>query len=322
MALWIGFWALGLIWGSSFLLIKIGVQDFTPLQLIAIRIGLAAIAMLLSLRLTGQHFPKDRHSRLGIVIVGLFNTAIPFFLITWGEQSIPSGVATVLNATVPLFSLIIAHFALSDEKITGFKVLGLASGFIGIVILASRNLGEEGLGGSFAGQLAVLVAALCYAGATVYMRRNLRHLKPMVVSGGALLTASVATLSAALLIDGAPVLGDISAQSGVAVLVLGLLNTYVAYLIFYWIIDRWGATRATLVTYVMPPVGLTLGAIFLGEVVDVRLVVGAVLIVAGVALVNLRLRRGAASRPRPSRPAKGALPGAMPRSGPGGEMNA
>ena len=294
MAVWAGFWTLGLIWGSSFLLIKVGVQDFTPLQLIAIRIGTAAIAMLITLRLTGLHFPKDRHSRLGIVVVGLFNTAIPFFLITWGEQSIPSGLATVLNATVPLFSLIIAHFALADEKITGLKVLGLASGFIGIVILASRNLGEEGLGGSLAGQVAILVASLCYAGATVFMRRNLRHLKPMVVSSGALLTASIATLSAALLIDGLPNLGSVSPQGGASVLVLGLMNTYVAYLIFYWIIDRWGATRATLVTYVMPPVGLTLGAIFLSEVVDARLVIGAVMIVAGVALVNLRLKRRAA----------------------------
>ena len=152
------------------------------------------------------------------------------------------------------------------------------------------------------------------------MRRNLRHLKPMVVSGGALLTASIATLSAALLIDGAPVLGNISAQSGVAVLVLGLLNTYVAYLIFYWIIDRWGATRATLVTYVMPPVGLTLGAIFLGEVVDLS---------AGRRRGVDRGGRGAGQSAPQARGGPGAgrrggrtLPGAMPRSGPGGEMNA
>ncbi|MBN1965979.1 MAG: DMT family transporter, partial [Anaerolineae bacterium] len=144
MAIWAGFLTLGAIWGSSFLLIKIGVAEFTPLQLVAVRVGVAALAMLLTLFLTGRRFPQDWASRGKLMIVGLFNTAIPFFLITWGEQSIDSGLATVLNATVPLFSLVIAHFALSDERITSLKVVGLTSGFIGVMLLASRNGGEAG----------------------------------------------------------------------------------------------------------------------------------------------------------------------------------
>ncbi len=291
MAQWAGFGVLGLIWGSSFLLIKIGVGVFTPLQLVALRVSLAAIAMLITLRLTGQHFPADRRSRLGLIVVGLVNTAIPFFLITWGEQSIPSGLATVLNATTPLFSLAIAHFALTDERITPLKVLGLVSGFGGIVVLASRSLGEEGLGGSLTGQLAVLAASACYATATVYVRRYLRHLKPMVVASGALLTATCIMVPASLLVDGLPAPAGLTAGPVVAILILGLLNTYIAYLIYYWLLDRWGATRTTLVTYLMPPVGLALGAIFLSEVVDARLILGAALIVAGVALVNLRFER-------------------------------
>lgn len=290
MAVWAGFWALGLIWGSSFLLIKLAVAELTPLQLVAIRVGTAAIAMLLTLRLTRQHFPSDWRSRRDLIIVGLFNTAVPFLLITWGEQSIDSGLATVLNATVPLFSLVIAHFALADERITGMKLLGLLSGFIGVVVLASRSVGSAEAANPLAGQLAVLGASLCYAGTTVFVRRNLRHLKPMVVSGGALLSATMVVAVAALLVDGVPVLGDISSTTLNAVLTLGLLNTYVAYLLFYWIIDRWGATRATLVTYLMPPVGLALGVIFLDELLDARLVAGTVLIGAGVALVNWRKR--------------------------------
>lgn len=188
MAVWAGFLTLGLIWGSSFLLIKVGVAELTPLQLVGLRIGTAAVAMLLTLYLTGHRFPRDRASVGGLVVAGLFNTAVPFFLITWGEQSIASGLATVLNATVPLFSLVIAHFALQDERITGMKVLGLVSGFVGIIVLASRSLGQEEVTGSLAGQGAVLLAALCYAGTTVFVRRNLRHLQPLVVSSGALLT--------------------------------------------------------------------------------------------------------------------------------------
>ena len=288
MAVWAGFFALGLIWGSSFLLIKLGVAELTPLQLVAIRVGTAAVAMLLTLALSRQHFPKDWRSRLGLLVVGIFNTAVPFFLITWGEQSIDSGLATVLNATVPLFSLVIAHFALADERITGLKVLGLLSGFAGVVLLASRSVGAGDATNPIAGQLAVLVAAMCYAGATVFVRRNLRHLRPMVVSSGALLTSSVIMVIAALLVDGMPDFAGLSGGTTAAVLTLGLLNTYVAYPLFYWIIDRWGATRATLVTYLMPPVGLALGVIFLDEVLDARLVIGAVLIAGGVALVNRR----------------------------------
>lgn len=293
MAVWVGFWALGVIWGSSFLLIKVGVAELTPLQLVAMRVGTAAIAMLLTLRLTRQHFPKDWRSRRDLIIVGLVNTTIPFFLITWGEQSIDSGLATVLNATVPLFSLVIAHFALQDERITGMKLLGLLSGFVGVVVLASRSLGSMEAASPLAGQLAVLGASMCYAWATVYVRRNLRHLKPMVVSSGALLTAAVVTLVVTLVVDGVPTLGDISTSTLGAVLTLGLVNTYIAYLLFYWIIDRWGATRATLVTYVMPPVGLGLGVMFLGEQLDAYLILGSVLIGAGVALVNWRTRSAA-----------------------------
>ncbi len=119
VAVWAAFWTLGLIWGSSFLLIKFGVAELTPLQLVAFRVGTAALAMALTLRLTGRHFPTDLRSRLGLIVVGMFNTAIPFLLITWGEQSIDSGLATVLNATVPLFSLVIAHFAYKTNASPG-----------------------------------------------------------------------------------------------------------------------------------------------------------------------------------------------------------
>ncbi len=289
MALWAGFVALGTIWGSSFLLIKIGVTEFTPFQLVAIRVSVAAVAMLLSLRATGQHIPQDRASRGKLFIVGLFNTAIPFVLITWGERSIDSGLATVLNATVPLFSLVIAHFALRDERITLWKIAGLLSGFVGVVVLASRSLGDP-QSNSIGGQLAILAASMCYAGVAVFIRLQLRHLRPMVVSGGALVSASMLTLVGALVFEGVPQFGRIPDNVTLAVLVLGLLNTYIAYLLYYWLIDSWGATRATLVTYLMPPVGLTLGVIFLDEQLDLRLVIGAVLIVVGVAIVNLRRR--------------------------------
>lgn len=292
MGVWAAFWVLGLIWGSSFLLIKIGLGAFTPLQLVALRVGMAAVAMLLTLGAMRYRFPTDSKSRLGLLFVGIFNTAVPFFLITWGEQTIDSGLATVLNATMPLFSLVIAHFALQDERITLVKVLGLITGFFGVLVLASRSFGSGVGDNGLPGQFAVLAASLSYASATVFVRRNLRHLAPLVVSSGALITAAVLMSGAVLAVDGLPAFGLVSTGALLALLVLGLLNTYVAYLLYYWIIDRWGATRASLVTYLMPPVGLALGALVLDEPIDARLVIGALLIVAGVGLVNWRqLRR-------------------------------
>ncbi len=304
MAVGVGFLLLGTIWGSSFLLIKLGVAELTPLQLVAVRVVVAAVAMLITLRLTRQHFPPDRASRLRLAGVGLLNTAMPFVLITWGEQSIDSGLATVLNATVPLFSLVIAHFALQDERITPLKVLGLLFGFGGVVVLASRAISDGGRTNNVGGQLAVLAASFCYAAAAVYMRRTLRHLRPMVISSGALLSASTIMVVITLLVDGVPDLAHISGGAIAAVLVLGLVNTYIAYLLYYWIIDRWGATRATLVTYLMPPVGLTLGVVFLGEPLDALLIAGAVLIGIGVGLVNGRqIRRTGPGQGRGSRSA-------------------
>ena len=309
MAVWAAFLGLGLIWGSSFLLIKVGVGEMTPLQLITVRVGTGAAALAMTLYLAGGRFPRDRATLGRLILVGVFNVAVPFFLITWGEQSIDSGLATVLNSTVPLFSLVIAHFALADERITGPKVLGLAAGFVGVIALASRSLnGEAGVTNSLAGQVAVLVASISYAGTTVFVRRSLRQLPPMVISSGAAVAAAILIAAVTLLTDGFPDFTRLSGAATLAVLTLGLVNTYVAYLLYYWIIDRWGATRATLVTYLMPPVGLALGVIVRDEVLDAALVGGAVLIVAGVALANWRrgqeVRRPVAPAPDVASPAK------------------
>ncbi len=309
MAVWAAFLGLGLIWGSSFLLIKVGVGEMTPLQLITVRVGTGAVALAMTLYLTGGRFPRDRATLGRLILVGVFNVAVPFFLITWGEQSIDSGLATVLNSTVPLFSLVIAHFVLADERITGPKVLGLAAGFAGVIVLASRGLnGESGVTNSLVGQVAVLVASISYAGTTVFVRRSLRQLPPMVISSGATVAAAILIAAVTLLTDGFPDFTRVSGAATLAVLMLGLVNTYVAYLLFYWIIDRWGATRATLVTYLMPPVGLALGVIVRDEVLDAALIGGAVLIVAGVALANWRrgqaMRRTVAPAPDAASPAK------------------
>ena len=294
---WLMFGALGLIWGSSFLLIKIAVVPdgvsaaqaglLDPLVLVSVRLSLAAISFLTVIRLTGRKIPTDRKTLLSFLVVGIFNNAVPFLLITWGERTIDSGLASVLNSTTPLFSLVIAHLALADDRISLGKIFGLISGFAGVILLATRSI-DPTHPNPLLGQLAVLGAAASYAAATVYIRHSLRHVDGIVTAGMQLSSASIIIVTLTLLtVRPLPVLAEIQPNALLAVVVLGLFNTFIAYLLYFSLIHEWGATRTTLVTYLMPPVGLLLGAIFESEIIDWKLLVGSALIVGGVALANL-----------------------------------
>ncbi len=284
---WAFFAGLGLIWGSSFLLIKVAVESFGTLPLVSVRLGLAALFMAVFLRATGRRWPVARRERLGLLFVGVFNTAVPFTLITWGEQDIDSGLATVLNATVPLFTLVFAHVGLADERITPQKVLGLGLGFVGVALLASRDA-DSVSPNPLAGQVAVLVASACYGLSAVMIRRYLRGVDPYTVAGGSLMIGGALTILITTLTVPLPSLADLDLQAVLAVITLALVNTVLAYFLFYTLISTWGATRTTLVTYLMPPVGVTLGALFLDEPVDWKIVVGAAMILGGVVVVNWR----------------------------------
>lgn len=286
---WLLFWGLGLIWGSSFLLIKVAVDAFGPLPLVSVRLGLAATFMAIFLRATGRHWPTGARERAALLAVGVLNTAVPFTLITWGEQDIDSGLATVLNATVPLFTLVIAHVGLPDERITSQKVLGLVLGFAGVALLASRSA-ESSSPNPLAGQAAVLAASACYAISAVIIRRYLRGVDPYTIAGGSLIIGGALIIAITLVAVPLPAAADLGVRDVLAVVTLALVNTVLAYFLFYTLISTWGATRTTLVTYVMPPVGVTLGALFLDEAVDWKIVVGAGMILAGVVVVNWRGR--------------------------------
>ncbi len=287
---WALFWALGMIWGSSFLLIKVGVEDFGPLPLVSVRLGLAALTMAAFLYLTGRRLPRKRSDVAALLFVGVMNTAVPFTLITWGEQEIDSGLATVLNATVPLFTLVYAHALLADERFSIQKVIGLAIGFLGVVILASRDV-DSSSPNPLTGQIAVLVAASCYAISAVTIRRFLRNVNPLTVAGGSLMIGAAVVIPLTLVTAPLPAPGDLTLTSVAAVITLALFNTVLAYFLFYHLIATWGATRTTLVTYAMPPIGVTLGALFLDETVDVKIIIGAALILGGILAVNYHRRR-------------------------------
>ena len=286
---WGAFALLGLIWGSSFLWIKIAVQEIGPFTLVAFRLLFGLIGLSIVMRLQKQSFPRSRKTLLAYLFMGVFQTALPFTLISWGETKIDSGLASILNGTMPLFTIVIAHFWLHDEKITLPRIAGLIVGFVGVVVLVSRDIGPKGLRGDIVGQLAILAATISYATAVTFSRKHLRGQPPVVQSTTLVLVAGSLLWLTAPIVEG-PLHIPALPITWLALAWLGLLGSCLAYLLFFYLINAWGPTRASLVTYVFPVIGLILGIIFLNEVVDWRLVVGSLLVVAGIAVVNLKLR--------------------------------
>ncbi|HLC02897.1 MAG TPA: DMT family transporter [Anaerolineales bacterium] len=288
---WGAFVLLGLIWGSSFLWIKVAVAEIGPFMLVALRVlfGLIGLAVIMLLR--RKRILLDGRALLGFFFLGVFNTALPFTLISWGETHIESALASILNGTMPLFTIVIAHLWLKDEKINLQRSAGLVTGFFGVLILVTRDFDpDKVIQADLLGQLAVLAAAACYATAATFTRRHMRGHAPLVQSLMTLLFAD-ALLWVALPIAERPIQFPALPITWLALAWLGLLGSCVAYLLYFFLINTWGPTRASLVTYIFPVVGVILGVTFLNEVADWRLILGTALVVGGIVLVNLRARR-------------------------------
>jgi drug/metabolite transporter (DMT)-like permease len=293
---WAVFLALGLIWGSSFLWIKIAIQELDAFTLVGWRLLFGTLGMVVVILVRRPPLPRTWQTWASLALLGIINTALPFVLISWGEKSIDSAVASVLNSTVPLFTLVLAHFALHDEPITARKAAGLLIGFGGIVVLMARDLEAGVLRAGALGQLAVLLAALSYASASVFARRTMREVPPLVQAFVPMAIADAIVWTVATQ-AGDPGRLPAIPLTWVALLWLGLLGSCVAYLLFYNLLHSVGATRTTMVTYVFPVVGVTLGVLFLNELADWHLLAGAALVVASLVVVNWKPRPVAVAAP-------------------------
>jgi drug/metabolite transporter (DMT)-like permease len=286
---WAMYIALGAIWGSSFMWIKIALGEVGPFALVAFRLGFGLLGMVAVVALLRPPIPRERRLWLGLAFIGVTNMVLPFLLITWGEQFIDSGVAAVLNGAMPLFTLVIAHFFLADERITLIKALGLLIGFAGLVLLVGRDLGQVGRGSAIIGQLAVVLATVSYATGAVFTRKHLGGVSPLFQPFASLVVADLIAWLAVPPLETLPVWPSLG-LTWLALAWLGLLGTCLAYILFFSLIQNIGATRASTVTYVIPVVGVILGVIFLREQLDWHLVGGTLLVIAGVWIVNTKLR--------------------------------
>lgn len=278
---------LGLIWGSSFAWIKIAVEEIPPATLVAWRMTLGAIGMLGLLAVVRVPWPRTAGEWVPLVVLGAINAAIPIFLISWGEQFVDSGTAAVLNSLVPIFSLLIAGLALRTEPVTALRVGGLVLGFVGAAILASRELSLRADESGLIGALAVVLAAVSYALGASYARHRIGHNHRYVVAGGTLVFAALDMWILALVTDGGVIVPR-QLDTLVAVIWLGLLGSFVAYILFFFLIEHIGATLTTMVTYIFPVVGIAIGVLLLHERLDARLLIGTSLVLTGLVVVGLR----------------------------------
>jgi drug/metabolite transporter (DMT)-like permease len=283
---WLVFLGLGVAWGSSYLFIKIGVETLTPLTLVAARLAIGAGVLALVMFLSRQSMPRDPRVYQHMVVVALLGIVIPFYLITWGEQTIDSGLAAILNGTVPLFAIVFAALVLFDEPITVNRLFGLLIGFAGVVVLMGPSLGPSS-GGTLPGQLALIGASVSYAATGVYVRRMVRDEPPLPTALLEVTYAFVITLVLAFVFE-KPLDSQIDASSVFSVVWLGLVGSGLAFLAFFFLLGRWGATRTAMIAYLLPVVGVVLGVLVRSEQVTLPVLAGMALIIGGVALANSR----------------------------------
>ena len=285
---WLVFILLGAIWSSSFMWIKIAVEEVGPIMLVAFRTLFGLLFGIVVISLQRISWPRTLKEWIPLLVLGIANIAIPFFLISWGEQSIDSAVASILNATVPLFTILIAHYLLHDDKITVPKVLGLLLGFAGVVILMSKDIGASL--GSVLGQLAVVLASLFYAGGGVYARKTTQEMPGIMRSAGPLLPATV-VMWLTMFVVGSPVKFPQLGITWIALLFLGVLGSGFAFVLSYYLLHEIGPTRTSMVTYLFPLGGVVLGVAFLNEDLSWQLGVGAVLIVLSLIVANMQSQK-------------------------------
>ena len=277
---------LSLIWGASFLFIKVAVATIPPFSVAFGRTALAAVLLYLVLRSRGLSMPGWGSVWGTFLLMGLFNGAVPYTLITWAEIHIDSGLAAIVNALMPLFTVLLAHLFTGDERLSWMKIVGIFLGFLGVVALIGPAA-LKGLGKDVIAQLAVMAAAGCYAIAIIYGRR-LKGITPLVSATGQLFCAAVLTLPMVLVFD-APWALSPSFISVAALTCLSLLGTALAYLLYYYLLQRIGSTNLSLVTYLLPITGVFWGALLLGERLHWSAFLALGMILAGIAGVNNRL---------------------------------
>ena len=286
---WMLLLVLAVLWGGSFFFIGVAVKALPPLTIVALRVGLAALTLAAICGIAGISLRFNRGIWLAFLIVGLLNNVVPFALIVWGQSYIAAGLAAILNATTPLFTIVVAHFFTTDERITRQRMLGLGVGFTGVVLMIGLDALAD-LGINTVAQLAILGASLSYACAGVYGRRFQRAgVPPLATATGQLVASSLVLLPLTLLVDRPWTLSVPGVDVWLALGALALVSTAVAYILYFRILATAGATNVLLVTMLVPVSAIILGAAFLGERLSVGQLAGMAVLATGLVIIDGRI---------------------------------
>lgn len=285
-------WALLLtlaaIWGGAYFFNGVATAELPTFVIVLGRVGGGAIGLLIVLRVIGQALPRDMGMWRAFFAMALLNNVMPFSLIVWGQAHIAAGVASILNATTPLFTVLIAHWLTSDERMSGPRLTGVIVGFAGVAVMIGTDAAET-LGADILGQTACLAAALSYAFAAIYGRRfRAMGMAPMTAATGQVVAASVILAPLALMIDQPWSLPQPSLGAVAAIIGLALLCTTLGYLLYFRILATAGATNVSLVTLLIPVTAILLGWMFLDETLAARHWIGMGLIALGLAAIDGR----------------------------------
>jgi drug/metabolite transporter (DMT)-like permease len=292
---WLMLITLSLLWGGSFFFNDIAVRELPTLTVVTVRVGLAAVLLLLVARL-GSTKSLAKRPWSAFLVMGLLNNTIPFLLIVWAQSYIASGLAAILNATTPLFTVVVAHLLTPDERLTWGRVFGLMLGLIGVIVIVGPDA-LQSLGTDVAAQLACLGAALSYAFAGVFGRRFASMgVSSIDTAAGQTAASCFLLLPAMLIIDRPWTLPVPSSTTIGALIAIAVLSTALAYILYFRILARAGATNLLTVTFLIPISAIVLGFAFLGEVPRLRHLAGLLCISCGLAAIDGRVWRALSAK--------------------------
>ena len=279
---------LSILWGGSFFFVGVVVNDLPPLTIVTLRVGIAAFTLWGIAMMLGLRPPKSLKVWGAFLGMGLLNNVIPFALIVWGQTQIASGLASILNAATPIFTVVVAGILLPDERPTPLKLFGVVLGFVGVVVM----IGIPALGGvgSLFAQLAIVAATISYAFAGVYGRRfKSLGINPVVTAAGQVTASTLILLPITLFVDGAIDTDKTNMSTWIAIAGLAVASTAIAYVLYFRILELAGATNVLLVTLLVPISATLLGSLFLNESLEIIHLLGMALIAFGLSAIDGRL---------------------------------
>jgi len=290
-AQWVTLVVLSILWGGSFFFVQVAVTALPPFTIVLLRVGLAAAALHLYLLATGARMGFDPRLWGAFLIMGFINNVVPFSLLVWGQTQIASGLASILNATTPLFTVIVAHIMTTDEKMNGGRLAGALTGFAGVIVMIGPEM-LDGLSSNLAAQIACLGAALSYAFAGVFGRRFARMgAAPVQTATGQVTASSILLLPLVMFSDKPWTLAMPGLEIWASIVALALVSTSLAYILYFRLLSTAGATNLLLITLLVPVSAILLGATILGERLEPEHFAGMALIALGLAAIDGRPAR-------------------------------